>query len=284
MVSIKYPFIVPTIIALGITTIFPFAYLIWLSVNSEAVGGVAREFIGLGNYGYLFRDDEFWNGIYVTGIFVVAAVSVEIIGGLGISILLNRVRIGKEIYRVVLLLPMIVAPVIAGLMFKLMMNPTLGFFNYVLMYWFKLPGSGWYSDASMALPSVILIDIWLYLPFTILIFTAGLEALPREPYEAADLDGANPIQAFRYITLPLLRPLFLVAIVFRTMDAIKVFGPILATSGGGPGIATQTMSIFMFVEAFQKMNFGYSAAISVVTMLVILVISYSYSRVIRFER
>ena len=202
--------------------------------------------------------------------------------GLGLAVLLDRPLRGRSIFRAALLIPMMLPPVVAGVVWRLMLNPDFGAINGTLK------GAGlntdaltWTASPLLALASVIAVDIWQWTPFMFLVLLAGLQAIPQEPYEAAMIDGASAWQTFRHVTLPLVRPAILIALLLRTMDLLRVFDQIFILTEGGPGFATETVSLYIYRAAFRFFDFGYAAAMSFVLLVVTNIISLTYIRLLQ---
>jgi multiple sugar transport system permease protein len=266
---------------------FPVIYVLYLGLHDWS-GSLVKPpvFIGLANYQALFRDDRFINAIMRTLLFTVAAVAIELILGVALAVFLNREFYGKNFMRTLFLLPFMATPVVIGLTWLMMYNPAIGVFNYILQS-LKLPISTWSYSTRTALASLVVIDIWQYTPMVMLIVMAALSALPQEPIEAAIVDGANALQAFWYITLPLLRPAIVIALLFRTIDTLKVFDIIYALTQGGPAFATETLNIYAFLTNFQYLRFGYGSAVFflfVMLMLSICVILIRLRRGVEAEQ
>lgn len=257
----------PAVLVLAALTLFPIGYVIYLSltdygVNSASPNGV---FIGLDNYRLIKDDPAFWDSVRVTGLYTGGAVIAEFLLGLGIALLLNRKLRGLGLVRALLLLPMVMTPVIVALTWRMLYGPTYGYFDYLLgLLGFRQPD--WLNDSGLALASVIAVDVWQWTPFMFLLLTAGLHSLPTEPFEAARVDGAGRLATFRYLTLPLLRNIIIIALIFRAIDAFDTFDIIWVLTNGGPGTSTQTLTIYSYFQSFRWFNFGYGAALSVVML------------------
>ena len=220
-------------------------------------------FIGLENYGkILFGDPRFREAVVRTLYFTILAVAAETVLGVAMALLFNREFWGRGLLRTLAILPMVATPTAIALVFVMMYNPTLGVANYLLSVVGIAPFRWTYSSQT-ALYALALVDVWQWTPLIMLIALAGLASLPREPYEAAHLDGASTVQAFWHITLPLLRPALVVAILFRSIDALKTFDIIFVMTQGGPANATETINILLFNQAFSYFNMGYAASMAV---------------------
>ena len=193
------------------------------------------------------------------------------------ALLIQREFWGRGFVRTVVILPMAATPVALSLIWNMMMEPTLGILNYILS-WFRIPGLLWAADPHLAVPSLALIDIWFWSPFVALIISAGLQTIPEEILESARLDGATAVLLFRYITLPLVKPHVVMAVILRTIIALKTFDHIFIITGGGPLRASETLNMQVFFEGFEFFNMGYSSALAVALMLIILAVSACLAR------
>ncbi len=283
-IPLPYLLLLPTILVIGATTLYPFFYAVYLSLNTyDPTLANPLHFIGLANYGQLlFQDLEFWHSLSVTVFFVVVAVGAELLAGIGIALYVNRAFVGKRFILPLLYLPMIATPVVVGLIWRMLLDPTYGIVNYMLGL-FHLGPFLWYSSTQAALPTLILVDFWEWTPFLFLIVYSGLLALPEEPFEAASIDGAGKWAAFRYLTLPMLRPALLVALLIRMMDAFKVFDIVNMLTEGGPGNTTNVLTYNIYLKGFQDFDLGYAAAISLVMFVIILLVTRVLLRQLRWQ-
>jgi len=280
--STPYLILVPTIAFILMITIFPMVYSLYISfLDINLMKPYAEEsFIGFGNYLYLLQDGRFWNSMRNTLILTGSVVAIEFILGLGIALLLNREMRGSRVIKTLILVPFMTTPVVVGLIWRFLYHYDLGLINYFLRS-IHLPGYLWLSDKSMALKSVIIVDVWQWTPLVALILLAGLQSLPREPYEASMVDGCSQLQTFRYITFPLLSPAILIALLIRTMDAIKLYDLIYVLTGGGPGITTETISFYLYVVGFKLFYIGRASAGSYLLLIILIMISTLYIRLLR---
>src|SRR5512143_1353245 len=252
----------PAIVVLLLMMAFPVAYTLYLSFTNwtPTVGGVPK-LIGLQNYIKLITEDErFRNAFVRTLVFTTAGVSVQCILGVALALAFNREFAGRGFFRTIFLMSMVATPVAIALVWMMVLDINAGVLNYVLQ---KLAGIrvAWLSNRSIVLWSMILVDTWQWTPFIMLIALAGLSALPTEPYESAQIDGASSAQLFWHLTLPMLRPTLMVALMFRSIDALKTFDIIYVITGGGPAYASATLNIYAFSQGFQYFNMGYASAI-----------------------
>ncbi len=272
----------PAVAFIGAMMVFPIGYTLVLStLRWNGSRGVTPQFIGLDNYTrLLFEDDRFWGALWRTVVFTGGAVAAQTVIGVALAVFLHRQFVLRGIVRSFMLLPMIATPVAIALVWRLMFNPQLGIFNDILTN-LGLPPSDWVSDRALAMPLIMLVDTWEWAPLIALITLAGLSALPTDPFEAAAIDGAGPWQRFWHITLPMVRPVLVIAIVFRLIEALKTFDIIFVLTQGGPGFSTETLNIYAYASAFQYQQMGYSAALLVVFFLLVLVISSGMLRLRR---
>lgn len=229
-------------------------------------------FVGLQNFVDLFGDAAFWHAMGLTGYQVVGTVSIQVALGLVIALLLSQDFRGVGILRSVYLIPMMTTPVVVGLLWRMLYNTDSGAINGALAL-VGIPPVDWLGDANLAMPAVIAADVWLSTPFVVVILLAGLQSIPGEVYEAAQMDGASGWRMFWHVTLPLLRPMILLALLFRVMDAIRRFDTIYVMTGGGPGNATETLDLFGYFNAFTYLEVGKGAAIATIMLLIIALVS-----------
>ena len=263
-----YLVMAPGMLLLLALAVYPFIFLFKISFQDYHPLKVDKPFIGLDNYIHLFQDHNFWNAIKVTFIFVTSSVLLEFILGLGIALILNKLIKGGKIFQSIILLPIAMAPVVVGLMFRFMMNEQYGVLNYFVEI-FGFTRTAWLSDPTLALPALILTDVWQWTPFMILILLAGLKGIPNDPYEAASIDGASAWQAFWYVTLPQMSKIIYIALLLRTIDAFRIYDTIYMMTKGGPINVTSTLSWIVFDQGFKFLEFGYGAAISVVMIIIV---------------
>src|SRR3954453_7664434 len=240
----------PLVIVIGILSPFVvgayYAFLNYAAVNPNP------HFIWFDNFKSVLGDQVFWSSVRTTGIFAVLATLVETVLGVALALLLNRSSIIGKIFEKVLILPLMIAPVIAGVIWKLMFNPQFGVLNHVL----GLGNTFDWLSSSHALFSVVLVDLWIFTPFVAILVLAGIRSLPKEPFEASEVDGASWFYMFRKLMLPMLWPYILVAVIFRFMDNLKVFDHIYVLTAGGPGVATRTLQIGAFEDSIINLNYS----------------------------
>lgn len=262
----------PALLALIALAGLPMLFNVYLSLQEWFVSGQIR-FAGLENFRRIFLEDEaFREAAARTVYFTALAVSAQLVLGMAIALLLHREFRGRRVLRAVFVLPMVTTPVAAGMVWVLLYHSTLGPLNYVLTS-LALPAVEWLSDERVVLPALALVDTWQYTPFVVVILLAGLASLPGEPFESARIDGANWVQTFWYLTLPLLRPTIMVAVLFRSIDSLKNFDVIYVMTQGGPGRASETMNLYNFRVGFEYFHLGYAAALALVLTLLVLATS-----------
>ncbi|WP_369017919.1 sugar ABC transporter permease [Thermatribacter velox] len=259
--------------ALTVGILVPFGYSVAMSFTNLNLTAGTKAFIGLGNYIKMMKDPEFWNSLKVTIFFTIGAVAFEVLVGFAAAYLLNLGLMGQRIYRTLFLVPVMLPPTVAAIMWKLMMAPIQGVLNYLLQLAGFL-GLEWLGSSKTALMSVILIDAYVFIPFCGMIFLAGVQNLPKEPYEAAAVDGVSSWFVFRKLTLPLLKPVILIVLLFRIMDCLKHFDIIYAATKGGPASATMTLTVQAYYHSFRWTDMGYAFAHLVVLWAIVYVLSY----------
>jgi len=272
-------FISPAFIVIAIILIYPLGHSLWLSFHEWTLRGFRQgiPFVGLQNYRDLFSNPDFVNSLRITASFVILAVGIEFVLGMGLALLLNHDLRGKNYIRALILLPMMCTNVVIGLTWRLLLNYEFGLVNYYL----SVVGIGpleWLSRPAVAFPAVILVDVWNTTSFVALLLLAGLQALPDEPFEAARIDGASAWQSFVNITLPLLRQTILVVLLWRMIDTFRIFDVIYLLTAGGPARATETVSIYVYRYGFQSFNLGYASAASYIMILIMLIIAAVLAR------
>ena len=268
-------FVLPAIILLSFVTFYPLAYVFYLSFHRRLlIFGISR-FIGFDNYAFLLGDGRFWNAFGNTVYFTAVSVSLELLIGLGLAVLLNRQFRFKGAVRAVVLIPWAIPTVVSARMWEWIYNTDFGVLNYLLGMKIK-----WLGSPFWALHAAIFMDVWKTTPFVTVLLMAGLQVIPRELYQAAKVDGAGNWAVFRKITLPLLKPVILIALIFRTLDAFRVFDAVYVLTGGGPANTTETLSIYAYKVLFQTLQFGYGSTLSVIVFLCTGFMSIFYMRVL----
>ena len=270
-IAFRYRLLLPLITALLLIVGYPLGFSFWVSLQDYRLTAIeGATWIGIEHYIALLRNNSFWTALRNTLVFVATAVSLELLLGLSLAMLLHRrTTLGRNFFRSILLTPMFITPIAVGLMFRFLLNSQLGVIT-------KLTEAigvriDWFS-AQNALLTLALIDVWQWTPLMLLLLLAGLEALPEEPFEAARVDGASAWQSFWHLTLPMLRPTLLAAIVIRMLDAFKVYEYVYAITRGGPGESTETIQYHIYRVGFLYYRLGEASAMAYVLIAVILVL------------
>ena len=269
--SSYWPFVVPAVAVVGSVIVFPWVFTVWMSLQEWTVGG-ARRFTGLSNYMRLVSDERFLTSVGHTLVYTFLAVVLPLIFGTFAALIFNSRLPFRGVLRGVFVMPMMATPVAVALVWTMMFHPQLGVLNYLL----SLVGIGpqaWVFNPSTVIPSLVLVETWQWTPLVMLIVLGGLAAIPAEPYESAEIDGANVLQRFRYITLPMIAPFLMVAVIIRTIDALKSFDIIYAITQGGPGTASETINLYLYSVAFAYYDVGYGSAIAVVFFAIVIALS-----------
>lgn len=275
----------PTLIIMNVVGIYPLLHSLYISftgakpTNPQAYQG----WVGLSNYGKALGDGQFWHAVMVTGAFTVASVLTSLVLAVLMAILFNRRLPGFVLMRSLILIPMLITPIAVGLIWRIMMMPELGVINYLLGF-IGLGPYEWGSSRSTALWSVILVDVWQWTPFMFIIIFAGLKSLPRSPFESAQIDGASAFQTFWQVTVPMLKPVIVIAVLLRMIDAIRTYDTIYIITRGGPDFATDVISIYLQRVNFRFFDLGYGSALSWITMLLILAVVLIFVNLTGFLR
>ena len=272
-----YWLLLPALIVIGLVVIYPLGYSFSKSLTDLHLTTPLQENVGFRNYSEILSDHEFWNSAKLTGIFVLFAVSLETVIGYWLATVLARLAKARRWLLPAVLLPMMVTPVVMGLMWKYMLSEDFGVINW-LFGTVGLPTRDWLSEPGTALATLVAIDVWMWTPFMALIFLAGILSLPNDPFEAAAIDGAGRWLTLRSITLPLLRKVIVVALLLRTVDALQTLDVLFVTTKGGPGIKTELLSFYSYKQGFEFFNMGYALALSWVLVAVTLILALIYTR------
>ena len=264
----------PGILVLLVTTTFPLAYLVWSSFQTINLAMPFLDgFAGVDNYVEMLDDARFWHAIKLTAIYTTSSVALQVLIGLGLALLVMQIPAGQWIFRIVAILPIVLAPVVVGLFWRtLMLSPNFGLIDYLIQM-LGFEQVNWLGAPTPALISVIIIHTWQWTPFAFLVLLASLASLPLDVYEAARIDRANAFQRFWYITLPLLRPAIVIVVIIRAMISLSAFAAIFAATGGGPGTASEILNLYAFKTSFVELNFGYGSALAVSLLVITMAVS-----------
>lgn len=268
-------FVIPAIILISFVTIYPIIYVFYLSLNRKLLIFDISVFVGLENYLFLVKDSRFWNALGNTVYFTTVSICLELLLGLSIAVLLNRTFRLKGLARAAVLIPWAIPTVVSARMWEWIYNSDFGILNYLLGL--KI---NWLGSPFWAINAAIIMEVWKTTPFVAILLMAGLQVIPRELYQAARVDGAGAWAIFRKITLPLLKPVILVALIFRTLDAFRVFDAVYVLTGGGPANTTETLSIYAYKILFQTLQFGYGSTLAVIVFLCIGSITILYIKLL----
>lgn len=271
-------FVAPALITLAGVTLYPVLYVLWLSLHRRLLIFDISKFVGFENFGFLWRDERFWNAFGNTVYFTGVSVALELLLGLGIAVLLHRAFRGKGLMRTIILIPWAIPTVVSARMWEWLYNADFGLFNFILGE--KI---NWLGSPFLALNAAVFMDVWKTTPFVALLLMAGLQTIPTDLYQAARVDGASAWTIFRKVTLPLLKPVVMVVLIFRTLDAFRVFDAIYVLTGGGPANTTETLSIYAYKVLFQTLQFGYGSAIAITVFFCVGLITIGYVRLLRRE-
>jgi multiple sugar transport system permease protein len=266
-----WPFVVPAAAVVLAVIVFPWVFTLYMSVHEWRIGG-GRSFVGMANFAKLLEDERFHWSILRTLYFTALAVVLPVLLGIAAAMAFHRRFPLRGLARTVFILPMMATPVAVALVWTMMFHPQLGVLNWILTS-LGLPPSSWVYAPETVIPTLVMVEVWHWTPLVMLLILGGLASLPTDPYEAAKIDGATPWQAFRYITLPLLAPFIVVAVIIRTIDALKAFDTIYVITQGGPGTSSETINIFLYLQAFAYYNMGYASAVVVVFFALIIALS-----------
>lgn len=279
-----WAFASPGLLALAIVLGFPVIYAVVLAFSSFTLMRPAlAPFAGVDNFIAVLSDGAFWSAAWLTIKYSIITVAGEFVVGLGIALMLNRVVKTRPIYFALLTIPMAISPVCVALIWRMLLQPNLGIVNHLLETW-GLPRVDWLGDPTMAFWSMAFIDIWQQMSFVVLILAAGLAALPSDPYEAAEMDGARRLQQFWYITLPMLRPVAAIAVVIQLINELRTYDLPYVLTRGGPGTATEVLSFFAYRRAFLGLSINEGSAAALVLLLIVLAMTVIFFAMLERRR
>ncbi len=286
--TIRNLFIWPTLILLIVINLFPLAYSLYLSFTDySAIAKEAPVWIAFDNFSRVLNDETMWKYFTITGKYVFFSVGLELVIGFFLALLIREKFFGSGLITTLILVPMMLSPVVAGLFWKLLYNPTFGYLNYFLGYDIPSLGPDWLASrfAGQAIPglalwAIIIVDVWMWTPFVMLLILSGLKAIPDYLYEAAAIDRASSWFQFRRITLPQVAPLAMIALLFRTIEAFsKSFDLVMGLTGGGPGDQTEVIAVNLYRQAFQgQWQTGRASALAYMVLIIIIAVSNLYIR------
>lgn len=272
-----YLMVAPAVVILVGVAVYPILAAAWLSLHRMILVFHEQRFTGLDNYAFLLQDARFWTALGNTAYFSIVAVALELALGLGFALLLSAAVPGRGLLRASILVPWAIPTVVSARLWAWLFNPDYGLVTRAL----PLSDVNLLGAPGYAMHAAILVDVWKTTPFVALLLLAGIQTIPQDLYRAAEIDGASRLRAFRSITLPLLRPAIAVTLVFRTLDAFRVFDAVYVLTGGGPANTTETLSIYAYKTLMRAGDFGYGSALSVATFFCVMAISVLYLRLLR---
>jgi multiple sugar transport system permease protein len=278
-----YLFIAPVFVLLGVVIVYPLGQAFWISLHRTR--GLNTLFVGMQNYTRVLADEAFWNAFHVSLAFTGICVVAHVLLGLGLALLLHRVRRLRGVLRVAFLAPWMVAPAIGATVWLWLLEPQFGVLNYLLQSLGVIAAPKiWLGEPALAFGAIVVVDVWRGIPFVMLLMLAGLQTIPTEQYEAAALDGARSWQAFRYVTLPNLRYLLIVTVTLDIINTVRQFDIIAVLTGGGPVGATEVLPALIYNTAFRANRFGEAAATGVLLLCGLLVFAVVYFAITRPDR
>jgi len=263
----------PSILLLAAVAVFPVLYSINLSFRafSLILPGMTGQWVGTDNYARMLSDGDFWHSVVLTIVFVLVGVTIELTLGIALAVVIDSLKVGRRLLTSLLLIPMILTPLVIGLMYNFLFNAQFGLLTYLIRsVGIPLP-DGVLGNPGTAFAALIFTDIWEWTPFMALIVLAGLQSIPSEPLQAARVDGAGSWTILRYVTLPMLRPLIAVALVFRAAEAVKEFDKVYILTGGGPGNSTDVVDLFTYRVSFANWDMSYGSALGIILFVVSLI-------------
>lgn len=260
----KYILILPALIIMGIITLFPLVRSFWISLHEWDLKESIElgNFVGLDNYIKAFNDPVFWNSIWVTLVFTIATVLITITMAILIAALLSKDKPYLSYLRAILIIPFALSPALVGYSWRFMLNPDYGVFDQIIGFLIPpLDNIVWLGTPATAMIALISVAVWIWLPFMTLMFISGIMGISQEVYEAARIDGANTVQIFMKVTLPMIQPIIMIATILMTMFALKQFDPIVTLTSGGPGASTEVLNYLVYTTSFRYFDMGYGAAL-----------------------
>lgn len=279
-------FVLPSMLLVLGVAIYPLLWMVYTSFTNMYLPRAHKAtFIGFDNYAKVLNEQYMFNSLQVTVQFVIGAVVLELLLGMALALLLNSKIRGRGFFRAAFILPLMVPPIVSAMNWKALLHPTYGAVNYYLRF---VLGEGfvgdWLANRTTALPALVLVDAWQWTPFMALVLLAGLQTLPEEQYEAAQIDGASGWQQFWNITIPLMRNIIMAALLIRMIDALKLFDLVYAMTEGGPGIATETLSFLVYKTGLKYFQMGQAGAFGIIYLLGVTLLAIFVHRNLRRER
>ncbi|WP_205944682.1 carbohydrate ABC transporter permease [Pelagibius litoralis] len=270
-----YFFILPAVLVMAGGLLYPVIDAVYLSFFDWKIGTPfsKAEHVGLDNYWRMLGDPDVWESIWVTFRFGFWTISIEMVLGVALALMLEKPIRGASIFRTIFILPLMVSPVVVGLVWRYLFDARVGWINFYLAQWFGIEPQVWLGDADLAFFAIVFTDIWQWTPFIFIIVIAGLQALPSEVLEASRIDGANWWQQIFLVKLPMIRSILVIALLMRLIDVFRALEVMYIMTGGGPGRATELMSLHIYNRAFDAQLLGYASAISVLLIVIVFTLS-----------
>ncbi len=278
---VKHLFLWPAVLVVLLIALFPLVYSLTISFQQiRLVPPTPPRFVGFDNYTTLFSQPRFWRVLWNTGVISVTSVAIQYVLGFAIALALHARVPGERLFRVSFLLPMLMAPVAVALIWRMLFHSTLGPVNQFFSL-FGLANLPFTTDPVWAKTSLIVVEVWQWTPFVILLMLAGLQSLPEDIYEAARLEDASPWTQFWTITFPLLLPVSAAVVFIRLIESMKIIDTVFVLTGGGPGVSTETLTLYAYQEGLKKFNLGYTSALSFAFLIIVLVFGAIYLALLR---
>ena len=272
-VSFEMLLLAPSILTLAVLSIIPLVVILWLTVmDISFTPFYEQSFVGLENYMKMATDDNVWNAWKVTAVYVTGALALQITLGVLIAVLLHRTARGENFLTSIIIMPMMIAPVVVGLLWQFMLNPSFGLYTYLLNQIGLFLNEPILGNPNSAMASLIIMDTWQWTPLVVLIVLARLKSIPEQLYEASRVDGATSLSQFRYVTLPLLKPALAIALLLRSMDLMRYFAKVFITTGGGPSNSTKIIGFYVYEQVLRFFNLGFGSAAAIVMLAVTVLI------------
>ena len=276
-ISFEMVLLAPSIITLAVLSIIPLVVMISLSFMEVSFTPIEEQiFVGVENYVDMTNDGNFWDAWKATAVYVGGSLSLQLGLGILISVMLHRVIVGENVFTSIVIMPMMIAPVVVGLLWQFMLDPTFGLYTYLMNQIGLFIDQPILGDPNSAMAAVILMDTWQWTPLIVLIILARLKSIPEHLYEAARVDDATGFTQFRYVTLPLLKPAIAIALLLRSMDLMRYFAKVFITTGGGPSNTTKIIGLYLYEQALRFFNLGYGSAAGLVLLAVTVLMGLAF--------
>lgn len=266
--SFEMRLLLPSIVGLAVISLIPLFAILWMSVHSIGFGAQETEFVGVENFVWALTHPEIVDSWVTTFWYVGGALAVELALGLIIAVALHHVSRGENLFTTIIILPMMIAPVVVGLLWQFLLNSSFGMYAFIMRQLPLLPATNVLASKETALIAIVVMDTWQWTPLIVLILYAQMQSIPNHLYEAAQIDGANAWERFRYVTLPLIKPGIAIALLLRSMDLLRFIDKIFITTSGGPASSTKVISFFVYENGLRYQNFGSASALGIIVLIV----------------